>query len=245
MNGAIVSPSVDGAGEVVDFEVKSGGPGGYTTSADEYVEDVHGNLHHHFEDVQLQEDEEGSFYNQESHNRLIDEAMPGLGDAIVWANDIGLISPQEIEALDAAIKADNHEDLIPKLENIYQSFVEAGGLQQRPAQTQHNRTNPAGQEPRDLNQLAAEALRDDDDEVDVELESFVDDLYESFPDGRDGYREMMVWAYHNLPSKTIDTYDNLMDSGSYQEIQKAVEHLYRIYKTRRYQTTQTKRNWNF
>ena len=124
-SGFTVSPVVSETGEYLGSEV-DGMHSGYQSADDDYYETVDG-LKHHFEDVELQEEDEGS-YNNDEHEEAILDAYPDLSYALEWAaQNPGVI---DIDQYNECMDSDNHSAMYKQIEHLLDVFYEYGDFEE-------------------------------------------------------------------------------------------------------------------
>ena len=129
--GMTVSPQVvetDNGSEIVGFDVHSGAPGGQWTDAADMYETSEGELHHRFEDVELQS--EGEPFDESEADQMIVEAVmdlyphyDALSDYIAATRTF-----EEIQAYNQAVDTNDFESILPFLEQINDEYIANGGF---------------------------------------------------------------------------------------------------------------------
>ena len=122
----------NGEQAVVDFSFDSQEP--YDSSNERYggnvndvYEDEYGNTHHLFEDVELQEEDEGS-YNNDEHEEAILDAYPDLSYALEWAaQNPGVI---DIDQYNECMDSDDHSVMYEQIEHLLDVFYEYGDFEE-------------------------------------------------------------------------------------------------------------------
>lgn len=203
-SGYTVSPVVSETGEYLGSEV-DGMHSGYQSADDDYYETVDG-LKHHFQEVELNENQEDEYSSTGFFENVL-EAYPGLTDALDWANDSGHWNPDQFDVLAEAIQADDHDTMMPMLESLAEDFYEI--------QPQVNLTQQRYEET---------------DETEEPSEGFDDSqvaaLKNVVPGGESTYQSTLEWAAQYWPEDEISAYDEIMESGNFEYCQEAIEALY-------------------
>ena len=92
----------------------------------DYYTDAQDQMHHRFENVELESDNGPSTFNEDAYIEAIHESYPQLTDAVAWAADN---LPQEwIDEYNAKIDSDDLDDLHSAVEWMLQQYAEYGDV---------------------------------------------------------------------------------------------------------------------
>ena len=110
---------------VVDFAVSNKQEfhhGSVDPNYEDYIEDQYGQMHHAFEDVEI-EQEESFEYDDEEYIENMYETLPGLAEAVAWSADN--FTPDEAEWYNAMIDSEDIDDLNEAVEFLLQRWTDS------------------------------------------------------------------------------------------------------------------------
>ena len=114
-----VTPSVDSEGNVTSFETEQQTEGHWRGSEKDFVyNDLTGETHHVFENVELNEDEGG--YDSDDYWDAVVATEPDVHDALSWA--ASNLSKDFLSDYNAALDSDNHKEVHQYLQMILEEY---------------------------------------------------------------------------------------------------------------------------
>ena len=155
-----VNPVVDAEGNYQGSTIEGHQEGAWR-QANDYVEFQNGEIHHRFENVEVNEDLQESEYSDESYFETLSTLYPNIAQAVTWAADGGM-SQEWATDFNASIDAGDFQAVNVGLEQLLGMYDTNHG--DRPSATEEfqNRNN---QESEDEEPLTVDDLSEDDQQV--------------------------------------------------------------------------------
>ena len=155
-----VNPVVDAEGNYQGSTIEGHQEGAWR-QANDYVEFQNGEIHHRFENVEVNEDLQDSEYSDESYFETLSTLYPNIAQAVTWAAEGGM-SAEWSQDFNAALEAGDYQAVNVGLEQLLGMYDTNHG--DRPSATEEfqNRNN---QESEDEEPLTVDDLSEDDQQV--------------------------------------------------------------------------------
>ena len=155
-----VNPVVDAEGNYQGSTIEGHQEGAWR-QANDYVEFQNGEIHHRFENVEVNEDLQESEYSNESYFETLSTLYPNIAQAVTWAAEGGM-SAEWSQDFNAALEAGDYQAVNVGLEQLLGMYDANYG--DRPSATEEfqNRNN---QESEDEEPLTVDDLSEDDQQV--------------------------------------------------------------------------------
>ena len=138
----------------------------------DYFQDYYDQVHHHFENVELQDESSPQHFEMSDYEQALVESIPNLVDAINWAESAANFTDEELEAYNQALDNQDlgainafYERLMPL---YYQALEEAGETPEESVE--------------DDSEVDLDSLSDDEFYQAIEAEGIVDETLDELID---------------------------------------------------------------
>ena len=155
-----VNPVVDADGNYQGSTIEGHQEGAWR-QANDYVEFQNGEVHHRFENVEVNEDLQDSEYSDESYFETLSTLYPNIAQAVTWAADGGM-SAEWSNDFNAALSAGDYEAVNVGLEQLLGMYDANHG--DRPSATEEFQ-NREVEESEDEEPLSVDDLSEDDQQA--------------------------------------------------------------------------------